>query len=63
MNVFIILQPSRNVRLRLKWFSGENKEIQLSVNYYVFVLIFHKNAQIIAVFYICVTWRNVMKPS
>ena len=26
MDVFMILQLSRSVRLRRKWFSGENKE-------------------------------------
>ena len=26
MDVFIILQLSKSVRLRLKWFAGENKE-------------------------------------
>ena len=39
------------------------KEIQLSVNCYVSVFIFHQNAKTITFLYIYRTWRNVPKPS
>ena len=39
------------------------KEIQLSVNCYVSVFIFHQNAKTITFLYIYRAWRNVPKPS